>query len=81
VAVSQDVSVCASLNRSSPLAQVVPCNVDIATVAIIHDARQADPQGQRTIGVLTKPDLIPRVRGSREPTTCKCRIVMLSDAQ
>ncbi|KAJ1487321.1 P-loop containing nucleoside triphosphate hydrolase protein, partial [Baffinella frigidus] len=39
---------------------VVPCNVDIATVGIINDARKADPQGQRTIGVLTKPDLIAR---------------------
>ncbi|KAJ1495567.1 P-loop containing nucleoside triphosphate hydrolase protein [Baffinella frigidus] len=37
---------------------VVPCNVDIATVDIIEMARKADPQGQRTIGVLTKPDLI-----------------------
>ncbi|KAJ1474882.1 P-loop containing nucleoside triphosphate hydrolase protein [Baffinella frigidus] len=37
---------------------VVPSNVDIATVDIIDKARQADPQGQRTIGVLTKPDMI-----------------------
>ena len=61
------ISFYASLNQAEPLTQVVPCNVDIATVGIINDARQADPEGQRTIGVLTKPDLIPRVRGILEP--------------
>ena len=60
---------------------MVPCNVDIATVGIIHDARQADPQGQRTIGVLTKPDLIPRVRAFRKPTTCACRMATFRGAE
>ncbi|KAJ1474099.1 P-loop containing nucleoside triphosphate hydrolase protein, partial [Baffinella frigidus] len=45
------------LNRTIILA-VVPCNVDIATVDIIELANNADPLGQRTIGVLTKPDCI-----------------------
>lgn len=37
---------------------VVPCNQDIATVDILERAAKIDPQGARTIGVLTKPDLI-----------------------
>lgn len=37
---------------------VVPCNQDIATVDILERASRHDPSGYRTIGVLTKPDLI-----------------------
>ena len=37
---------------------VVPANVDIATQEIIHMAEQADPGRKRTLGVLTKPDLV-----------------------
>lgn len=37
---------------------VVPCNQDIATIDILERAARADPVGIRTIGVLTKPDLI-----------------------
>ncbi|RYH24927.1 hypothetical protein EON65_16210 [archaeon] len=37
---------------------VVPCNQDIATIDILERASLADPQGIRTLGVLTKPDLI-----------------------
>jgi interferon-induced GTP-binding protein Mx1 len=37
---------------------VVPANMDIATVEVLERARLADPGGERTIGVLTKPDLI-----------------------
>jgi len=37
---------------------VIPCNQDIATVDILERASVADPNGIRTIGVLTKPDLI-----------------------
>lgn len=36
---------------------MVPCNVDIATQKIIRLALEVDPRGQRTLGVLTKPDL------------------------
>jgi Dynamin central region/Dynamin family len=39
---------------------VVPANVDIATQEILSLAEEADPQGQRTLGVLTKPDLVDR---------------------
>jgi GTPase SAR1 family protein len=38
---------------------VIPCNVDIATQEILKLAKDADPQGFRTMGVLTKPDLAP----------------------
>ena len=33
---------------------VIPSNQDIATVDILERAHKADPQGVRTIGVLTK---------------------------
>lgn len=36
---------------------VIPCNVDIATQEILKMAEAADPDGNRTMGVLTKPDL------------------------
>jgi len=39
---------------------VVPANVDIATQEIIQMAEDADPNGQRTLGVLTKPDLVDK---------------------
>ncbi len=39
---------------------VVPANIDIATQEIIQMAEDADPDGQRTLGVLTKPDLVDR---------------------
>ncbi|XP_058517584.1 interferon-induced GTP-binding protein Mx2 [Ochotona princeps] len=39
---------------------VVPCNVDIATTEALSMAREVDPNGDRTIGVLTKPDLVDR---------------------
>lgn len=38
---------------------VIPCNVDIATQEILKLAKDADPNGFRTMGVLTKPDLAP----------------------
>uniref|UniRef100_A0A8C4PWG3 Dynamin-type G domain-containing protein n=1 Tax=Eptatretus burgeri TaxID=7764 RepID=A0A8C4PWG3_EPTBU len=38
----------------------IPCNVDIATTEALSMARQCDPQGERTLGVLTKPDLMDR---------------------
>lgn len=36
---------------------VVPCNGDIANQKILTYAKDADPEGKRTLGVLTKPDL------------------------
>uniref|UniRef100_A0A8C5UZB7 Interferon-induced GTP-binding protein Mx2 n=1 Tax=Microcebus murinus TaxID=30608 RepID=A0A8C5UZB7_MICMU len=37
---------------------VVPCNMDIATTEALSMAQEVDPSGDRTIGVLTKPDLV-----------------------
>lgn len=39
---------------------VLPSNVDAATQEVLERAREADPHGQRTLGVLTKPDLVDR---------------------
>jgi hypothetical protein len=39
---------------------VVLANVDIATQEIIQMAEDADPNGQRTLGVLTKLDLVDK---------------------
>ncbi|NXM11193.1 MX protein, partial [Ploceus nigricollis] len=39
---------------------VVPCNVDIATTEALRMAQEVDPTGERTIGILTKPDLVDR---------------------
>lgn len=45
-------------NPRSIMLTVVPANVDIATQEIIELARELDHNGQRTLGVLTKPDLV-----------------------
>lgn len=37
---------------------VIPSNQDIATIDILERAARADPNGERTLAVLTKPDLI-----------------------
>ncbi|KAL2829301.1 P-loop containing nucleoside triphosphate hydrolase protein [Aspergillus pseudoustus] len=37
---------------------VVPANVDIVTQKIILRVKEVDPTGRRTLGVLTKPDLV-----------------------
>ncbi|XP_062866731.1 interferon-induced GTP-binding protein Mx3-like [Trichomycterus rosablanca] len=37
---------------------VVPCNVDIATTEALKMAQEVDPEGKRTLAILTKPDLV-----------------------
>ncbi|XP_076609473.1 interferon-induced GTP-binding protein Mx-like [Chaetodon auriga] len=37
---------------------VVPCNVDIATTEALKMAQEVDPDGERSLGILTKPDLV-----------------------
>ncbi|KAI0839115.1 dynamin family protein [Hypoxylon sp. FL0890] len=37
---------------------VVPCTHDVATQQILKRAAEVDPDGKRTLGVLTKPDLL-----------------------
>ena len=39
---------------------VVAANVDIATTEILDMAAGVDPSGQRTLGILTKPDLVDK---------------------
>lgn len=46
------------VNPRSVMLTVIPCNVDIATQEILERAEEVDPNGIRTLGVLTKPDLV-----------------------
>ncbi|XP_006033650.1 interferon-induced GTP-binding protein Mx1 isoform X2 [Alligator sinensis] len=39
---------------------VVPSNVDIATTEALKMAQEVDPLGERTVGILTKPDLVDK---------------------
>ncbi|NWX87879.1 MX protein, partial [Nothoprocta pentlandii] len=39
---------------------VVACNVDIATTEALKMAHMVDPEGERTLGILTKPDLVDK---------------------
>lgn len=45
-------------NPRSVMLAVVPANVDVATQEILELALDVDPTGDRTLGVLTKPDLV-----------------------
>ena len=45
-------------NPRSVMLTVVPANVDVATQEILELANDVDPNGDRTLGVLTKPDLV-----------------------
>ncbi|KAI7457191.1 dynamin GTPase, partial [Hortaea werneckii] len=47
-------------NPRSVMLTVIPANVDVATQEIIELATDADPSGERTLGVFTKPDLVDR---------------------
>lgn len=47
-------------NPRSVMLTVIPSNVDIATQEILELAAEADPRGDRTLGVLTKPDLVDK---------------------
>ena len=47
-------------NPRSVILAVIPANVDIATQEILKMAKKCDPHGERTLGVLTKPDLVDR---------------------
>ena len=45
-------------NPRSIMLTVIPANVDIVTQEILTMAEKADEDGHRTLGVLTKPDLV-----------------------
>lgn len=47
-------------NPRSIMLTVVPANVDVATQEILEMAKGFDPDGERTLGVLTKPDLVDK---------------------
>jgi hypothetical protein len=47
-------------NPRSVMLAVLPANVDLATQEILELAAEADPTGDRTLGVLTKPDLVDK---------------------
>ncbi|KAL6719642.1 hypothetical protein ACLMJK_001563 [Lecanora helva] len=47
-------------NPRSVILAVIPANVDIATQEILEMAEECDAEGQRTLGVLTKPDLVDK---------------------
>ncbi|XP_032888414.1 interferon-induced GTP-binding protein Mx3-like [Amblyraja radiata] len=48
------------LKRETINLVVVPCNVDIATTEALKMAQEVDPSGDRTLGILTKPDLVDK---------------------
>ncbi len=47
-------------NPRTIILAVLPANVDIATTEILDMAAKVDPSGQRTMGILTKPDLVDK---------------------
>ena len=47
-------------NPRSVMLTVIPANVDIATQEILAMAEEVGDDGNRTLGVLTKPDLVDR---------------------
>ena len=47
-------------NPRSVILAVIPANVDIATQEILKMAQKCDAKGERTLGVLTKPDLVDK---------------------
>jgi len=58
---AEDITALMNDYLSNPLCvilAVMPCNVDYHNSQILADARKVDPETQRTIPVLTKPDLI-----------------------
>lgn len=59
-------------NRRTIILAVIPCNVDINTQEILKLAETADPEGIRTMGVMTKPDL------ATEKATQKAVVDLLS---
>lgn len=47
-------------NPRSVMLAVIPANVDVATQEILEMAHDVDPNQDRTLGVLTKPDLVDK---------------------
>ncbi|MCJ1463406.1 hypothetical protein MMC07_002013 [Pseudocyphellaria aurata] len=47
-------------NPRAAILAIIPANVDIATQEILEMAEEYDTHGHRTLGVLTKPDLVDK---------------------
>lgn len=47
-------------NPRSVMLAVIPANFDIATQEILDMAKKEDPNGMRTLGIFTKPDLVDK---------------------
>nr|XP_015196910.1 PREDICTED: interferon-induced GTP-binding protein Mx3-like [Lepisosteus oculatus]XP_015196911.1 PREDICTED: interferon-induced GTP-binding protein Mx3-like [Lepisosteus oculatus] len=56
---------------------VIPCAVDIATTEALKMAREVDPEGERTLGVLTKPDLTDKGMEDRICNILKNRVIYM----
>lgn len=48
------------VNRRSVMLVVISANIDLANQEILELAKAIDPEGDRTLGVLTKPDLVDK---------------------
>ncbi|KAG7477844.1 hypothetical protein MATL_G00073850 [Megalops atlanticus] len=48
------------MNKETINLVVIPCTADITTAEALSMAQEVDPEGERTIGVLTKPDLVDK---------------------
>ena len=57
-------------NPNNIILAVIPANVDVATAEVLERARVVDPEGERTVGVLTKADLV-QAEGYEEV----CRVI------
>ncbi|KAI9755240.1 MAG: hypothetical protein M4579_004372 [Chaenotheca gracillima] len=47
-------------NPRSVMLAVIPANVDVATQGILQTASEVDKDGNRTLGILTKPDIVDK---------------------
>jgi len=62
-------------NPNAIILAVSPANADIATSESIKLAREVDPDGERTLGVVTKLDLMDK--GTDANSVLECRTVKL----
>src|SRR5690606_10824248 len=59
-------------DRRTIILAVLPANVDVSTQEILALAEEFDPEGARTLGVLTKPDTVLE----RPAQTAVCNVVL-----
>ena len=50
----------ARIKKRSVIFAIIPVNIDIIIQEILEIAEEVDPQGLRTLSVLTKPDLVDK---------------------